>query len=368
MVVALVALLGVPSYAHADVGTPLMWASAFHLLIGNAFIGMVEGTLLAWFFSVNKAKTLGIMVAANYFSAWAGAFLLSLSASYLESSSLNINNGWRWFWILAGASYLLTLILEWPFVALCFWKKQNWFQLSLKGNLIVQSASYAVLFGWYWMASVTSLYTEMKVVPISELDLPKTVQIYYIADEDGDVYSADLDGKNARKVYDLKSKSKNDRLFVEPGKDTAVAFKLMANVEEKEFSKGTPVEILPHFSSRTASSKEEDERDQRGGGSWFKFGRPQVLDGTASNEWEFRSGFWAAEGFKATNKDQNASFRFGYETLYGNWMVRNITHLPGDIALFQLGKRQICVVDPHTKKVALVTFGRGPIAVLRETQ
>lgn len=45
-----VGLLVFPCQAWAGAGTPLMWATASHLVIGNAFIGVLEGWLLArWF-------------------------------------------------------------------------------------------------------------------------------------------------------------------------------------------------------------------------------------------------------------------------------------------------------------------------------
>ncbi len=47
-------------------------------------------------------------------------------------------------------------------------------------------------------------------------------------------------------------------------------------------------------------------------------------------------------------------------------MVRNATHLPGDAVLFQLGRDQICVLDPVRRQVALLARGRGPTAVMAE--
>ena len=46
-------------------------------------------------------------------------------------------------------TYLLTIVLEWPFVAFCFFRADRWFHKSVVASLIVQSASYVVIFGWY---------------------------------------------------------------------------------------------------------------------------------------------------------------------------------------------------------------------------
>jgi hypothetical protein len=56
------------------------------------------------------------MVAANYFSAWIGFVLIMGNC---QSLPVTINNGRQWFWGLAGIAYLLTALLEWPFVAFC---------------------------------------------------------------------------------------------------------------------------------------------------------------------------------------------------------------------------------------------------------
>ena len=54
--------------------------------------------------------------------------------------------------------------------------------------------------------------------------------------------------------------------------------------------------------------------------------------------------------------------RLSLETPFVQWFVRAPVQLPGDLAVFQLGPHQICVVDPNERKVALLVKGRGPVA------
>src|SRR5262245_1918972 len=97
----------VPAVALANVGTPLMWASAAHMVLGNACIGILEGALLSWFFKVNAYRAIAVMIVANYVSAWIGwAFLLPLVISRLD---FNLYNAWPRMWGLVAAAYLLTL-------------------------------------------------------------------------------------------------------------------------------------------------------------------------------------------------------------------------------------------------------------------
>ena len=201
-----------PAVAYADAGTPLLWASAFHLLIGNALLGIAEGLLLALLFRQRQATCVAMMVAANYFSAWVGGvFLLSTITATL---SLDLYNAPRRLWYMAAISYFLTLFLEWPFVALCLRKTDRWFRKSIWGSLLVQSASYLLLFGWYWAASGISLYTDLAVVQPSAISTPEGVMLYYLAENNGNVYARDLDQGETRTLCELKSSTNSDRLYL----------------------------------------------------------------------------------------------------------------------------------------------------------
>src|ERR1035441_6231561 len=118
-----------PQYAHADAGTPLMWATALHLFIGNALVGVGEGLLLSWIFSVRKRKSIPVMIVANYASAWFGAWFIS--STFVRSLPIDLNNGRMWFWIMVIATYCMTLVLEWPFIAWCFRGAPKWLKKSV---------------------------------------------------------------------------------------------------------------------------------------------------------------------------------------------------------------------------------------------
>ena len=110
----LAVLLLSPATAHADVGTPLMWATLFHLFIGNLLIGIFEGYLLAKFFTLPKLRSIILMIIANYVSMWLGGLLLLGWLSSLIPVDLSSGR-----WIYPGLillSFILTLLMEYPFV------------------------------------------------------------------------------------------------------------------------------------------------------------------------------------------------------------------------------------------------------------
>ncbi len=205
----------VPFTASADAGTALMWAGLLHLAFGNLFIGLFEGMILAWAFKLKSSRCAWIMILANYFSSWGGMFL---NSAITDCLSLNLYNAWIWFWVMVGIAYLMTLILEWPFVFFCLRKSPNRFKKSLWGNLLVNSISYALLFGWYWCASGKGLYRNVSIVQPSQMIMPTNAVVFFISATNGNVCSLNLATRESKKILELKSIDKDDRLLVEPSK------------------------------------------------------------------------------------------------------------------------------------------------------
>ncbi|MFO1477891.1 MAG: hypothetical protein U1F98_14750 [Verrucomicrobiota bacterium] len=366
VVFTILGVLACPQHAWADAGTPLMWAGMAHLVVGNAMIGLGEGLLLAWLFSAPKVKSTAVMIFANYASAWFGGFFLR--GAIVQALPLDLNNAWKWFWVMVVLTYCMTVLLEWPFIAWCFRGKPDWFRRSVRASVVLQSASYVLLFGWYWMASGTSLYTRMNIVSPSDLSLPGSVQVYFIGPKDGKVYRRDLAGGTEQFIYDLHSTDANDRLFVRAATLDTNNWDLVARLETRE-------DHSPHFVVIRTNMQVEAAPDWRSThtnppeyeGTWFSFGQAQPLGSGQEGQWEFWTGFWPIEGLQATNKETGERVRFSYETPFGAWMVRNAVHLPSDKALFQLGEDQICAFDPKSRKIALLWHGRGPVPVIERS-
>jgi len=362
-------LLGVfvlPQHAWADAGTPLMWAGMLHLVFGNTLVGIGEGALLAWCFSVPKVRAVWVMILANYVSAWLGLFLIDRS---IDSLPMDLNNGWKWFWAMVVVTYFMTILVEWPFVAWCFRGTQDWFQKSVKASLVVQTASYVLLFGWYWMASGTSLYTQMSIVGPSELSLPESVLVYFISPKDGDVYSRHLSGKDERKVFELHTKNINDRLLVRASTPDTSRWDLVARVETEDYGNPRLIAVKTNMQVEAAADWRSTHTDPpQYESTWFSFGEVEPIGSAADSQWKFWTGFWPIEGLQASNKATGDKVRFSYETPFGAWIVRNAVHLPSDKVLFQLGKDQICAFDPVHRRVALLWHGRGPVPVIEKTE
>jgi hypothetical protein len=348
----LVVLVSFPTVAFADVGTPLMWAGAFHLFIGNTIIGIAEGLILAILFRQKKGRCVLIMIAANYFSAWAGTFLLAWIAN---SRELDLYNAWQWFWIMVVITYFLTLLLEWPFVVWCLRKCDRWFIKSIWGSLAVQSASYLVLFGWYWMASATSLYTDVAIVQSSEISMPESVVVYYIAENDHDVYALDLRRGATKKVGELKAAGHFNWLSLQESRADVGRWDIVA--ELVTYHGDDLRETVVAAAANRAAELSKDMHGSRHGGDVPRF---LVED---KSGWQFRFG-WMMGRLNGNNTNDGRTVEVGLETPYFKWPVHNPTQLPNGQVIFQLGSDQICILDPDEKKVALIAKGRGPAVVL----
>lgn len=378
VVLGLAVIATAPSVALANVVTPVIWASVFHLLVGNAFIGLLEGGLLAYCFQVRPVRGIALMILANYVSVWLGwLFLLSRIQDHFQPQ---LDNFWGLMWGMMGVAYLLTLSLEWPFVAWAVAGRPHWFARSCRASLLIQTTSYVLLCGWYGMVSVTSLYTEAFIVPLDEITIPEGILVYYIADDDGDVYVRDLKSGQTEKVFDLNSRDGHDRLshtFVrqvsydspsqasEQFPSARDRIQLVAILESKDRNGPTEINLGVALLAEslaicgTDASPPPDRRDLPG------YTPTSRLGSGCDSPWNFETGYWPRGGLSGVNAKTGETIWLALETPFAGWSVRRATLLPADVVLFQLGERQICVLDVVTRRVALLTFGRSPLAVLK---
>ncbi|MBK8913093.1 MAG: hypothetical protein IPM64_00585 [Phycisphaerales bacterium] len=359
-----VCALALPRAALANAGTPLLWAGFLHLAFGNLLIGLLEGFLLAKLFRLHLGRTIAILVLANYFSAWAGGYFLR--PAIVSAFPLDMDNAWDFFWTMVALAYPATLLLELPFVAMALRRGSRSLGRALSGSLAVQTVSYLLLFGWYWMASGTSLFTRMEIVRLSTMTLPEGVLIYFIAADDGHVYRMGSNAMGTRKVFDLASTNADDRLFVRTSLKDGNRWDLAALMAGH---RGVPTTVLvaENFAAEAAT-----------GWGWLNNGQseelvtslnsgPAIILGSAKDSyWQFWAGDGAMGGLRGYHDGTGTQVHFSYETLFGHWPIRNATLLPGDKVLFQLGRDQICMLDPDAKQIALVARGRGPVAVMSE--
>lgn len=355
----LLIMLVCPPMVMANMGTPLMWATVGHLMLGNVIIGIMEGRMLMRWFGATGGKAIGGLIVGNFFSAFMGAIVLQ--GWLFDRLPVDLNNGLVWFWLLVGVAYLLTLVLEWPFV---FWalKKTESKRLSqsVKASLLIQTVSYLLLAGWYGMSSQLAIYNEVTVVEPAELNLPGNVQVHYISTADGRVYRRLLAGGAEQKVSEEISKDWNDILSFKADDENPGHWDLILRRSnppyEQVLLQGLPQDKTPFW---------PPGKVPRTSPVWSAWGEAQKL-GMGPDVWSMTSSVWAGGGLIVRNLATRERFSVAFETPFGQWSVRNLWHLPQGLAIFQLGRDQICVLDPVTRRVALLWRGREAVCMLTD--
>lgn len=339
----------------ANAGTPLMWGAMLHLVIGNAFIGLLEGLLLGWIYKVREVRAVMMMVLANYISSWAGMFFLSLPDNWIDVTIYNIN---LWLGSLAALSLLISVALELPFVALALRRKGHppmWGR-GLRASVLVHCFSYVILAICYVPLSIASLSTELKLVSPAEL-VPESLSsstIYFIDPSGIQVIESKLDGDGATPRGETFVKSWENRLIFRPAQPGK--FQLLLAKDPKPFEP-SPDES-PVIKTVHAPSILPQLRLAESTSPYHSLPTPE------GNAWTFIAGSWAYDGIKATDLKTGIEFHYALETPFVAWTIRDAIHLPGDVLLFQLGIDQICLLNPATKRMALVARGSNPVIVI----
>src|SRR5690606_5233923 len=129
------AMVLLPSMVFANAGTPLMLAGALYLFGGNVVLGGVEGAVIARIWRLNVKRCVGWMIMANLLSAWVGQVLLT---SAIVHGIWDVNLYSLRMVLVASLvlAWVLTLLIEWPFVTLCFRGAGGWLHRSAVATVV----------------------------------------------------------------------------------------------------------------------------------------------------------------------------------------------------------------------------------------
>jgi hypothetical protein len=342
-----------PSIASADVGTPLMFAELGHLLIGNLLIGIGEGIVIAALFRIPRRPAASTMVAANYFSAFVGGIGLVILSNLTISAT--IYSGRQVLIAVLAASFVLTVLLEWPFIWKLLTGTPRRLRKSLLASLIAQTASYAVLVPWYLLGGSVSVYTQATPVRSLAFVTNPGACVYYISVDGRSLMRCLLDGSEKRIVKPITQALPNDHLFAAKsasGDKWDLYLKSGPGYENQET-------LLPNF----AGCGQVPDRGESRWQYWPSWTGPAFdLRPDDERDWTFGVYLHPEEGLHARSASAGGEFWLAFGTPFMAWPTRCATVLPGDEVVYQLGE-QIIVFDAPTRKIALVAEGRGPLVV-----
>jgi hypothetical protein len=252
------------------------------------------------------------MVVANFASAWVGLMLLPGRLS--NSPMVTLATVWGWLAGAVGLALIMTLVIEYPFVWVLFRQQPQAAKTAFKANLIIHSVSYLVLVGWYALSSQTTLLTQFSLVSADQLQ-PSAAYVLYFQTLEGQPMRINLDGTGAERVSP----------------------EVFATLKPQRVDRFGPV---PQLLSQPESSEAE------------------------IGDWRCRLNV-SRPGLSGQNSSHSERFHLALETPVFAWPIRYATHLAGDLAVFQLGAHQIALLQPHTRRVALLAQGQNPMVQLR---
>jgi hypothetical protein len=279
------------------------------------------------------------------------------------------------------AAWVLTLLIEWPFMALCFRGASGWLRRSVMATLAIQTVSCLVVGGFLMKASYYSLLTEHRIVASEELPWPPGLVVYYIDPDGRSIRSFDTDAGESAVVHRMGDRQKSELSAVyfsaEPTEEGTSIHQLLVGSIWGSFAEQAKAEELGVWvdASSIVRVRKVQEPDDRPlypfGADWHPYspsGGPVSINKPPPEVRGIWQGFWAAQGLEYTigDEEKSRSFQLSIETPYANWGVRQTMHLGDGILIFVLGTDQICLLDMRTQRVALKMRGFGPIAVPKE--
>ena len=361
--IAFLVLLMLPMMAHANAGTPLMWASMLHLVVGNMFIGFLEGAILMYAFKIPREKALSVMVLANYISAWLGG--LFITGKLVGMIEITIDNLHFWFWTFMVIAFVVTLLLELPFVFLLLRKQENRVKKTIKATLIIHLVSYSILVSWYWMSSGTSILTQLEAVETIQIESLDEFTLYYISEDGKNLIKSDISGNDFESVVDFKDSHNNCGMFVTSESEGQFEIRTL-DYSNHDKKKPAPVILRGKGSiaikeDRITSSFPDDVVSPYSS-EYSQVYFDEVPSFDKDSPLSCNLGFWPGGGIygHVGSKDK---FRFSLETPYVTWSIRNATQINDELVLFQLGVNQICLLNISSKKITLIVHGKGPVVV-----
>ena len=348
VLVLAIALVIIPGVVYANAGTPLMMATALHLYFGNMIIGLIEGIIIAYVWGTPKKVTLPVMVLANYVSMIGGFLLSVLLGSLVKPFSLGQVTGYLIIAVLI--AFVITILIEWPFVYYCLKSKKFSRWRLLKISAVVQVASYILIFFWYMNAIGISMITQTELDDSLRFVTNKEAVCFFIDDE-GDVAQISLSGGDAKKIMKTGSETLLDLLYVEQSHEGA-----RWDLFFKSDKNSVPVVTGVGFRASRFWRDIDNRRD------WYSV-RLSDLRTEENPEWKLFVGNWAIDGLRMINQSTGEKIHLALETPFLIWNIRNVTVLPGDEVVFQAGE-YIYIFNIELGIIGTVTRGRSPIVGL----
>ena len=107
------------------------------------------------------------MIAANIVSAWLGMRFVNSPYAARIMGDVTIENLIPAFWTMVYVTFVLTMIIEFPFFLVALYGRKWLIPKALAATIFVHCISYSLLFFFYRGEESINMVTELDVVPAS---------------------------------------------------------------------------------------------------------------------------------------------------------------------------------------------------------
>lgn len=343
----------------ADVITPFLFVTAARLIVGNLIIGLIEASLVSWLFGIRGRRLYAWIIAGNYFSALAGAFLLPItetSVGRIALGAIPMYHVARFHVFMYCFALLSSFVLEWPFFYRVF---RGWTRRAGKSALacaLAQVASYALLVPVYHVVFTQTLGT-----------VTLEYSLKFAKNPDATVFFISYDGRSLLKLQ-LNGSAPTVIASIGPHDDWHNDLCICPQAP----GSGVARYDLWLTDGRLIEPREGDRLLLSDITSQYPLPDPKILDEAidlrppAERDWEvsaITSGYAPRIGMKAFNRKTGKAIHLAVDTPFLTWQTRWATVLPGDQVILQIGP-QIALLDLNTRQLAFVAFGQSPVVVL----
>jgi hypothetical protein len=331
----------------ANMISPFMTATLFQLLVGNVVIGVLEAAVIARLLDVRWRSVVLRVIAANYFSTFAGGVVLTILAEAAGPLVLGpepVFGVVRYLVVMFVAALVLSWLFEWLIVRRAFRGRGSFLATG-----VAQLASYVVLmFPLYFLLTDYSL-AGMRRAAVAEVSSDAGALVYFLSRDARTLHRVRLDGSAPERVGDVGEHDPHQSdLWMYPSEHGADLW--LTDGRPQTPSKDDRV-LLKYIASDYPAWNGDDFKavDLRtGGGEWEAFA---MLGGYAPRE-----------GLTARNRRSGERVRVAVDTPFVSWNARAATILSGDRVVFQLGG-QILLADLAGRRLAFVAHGHSPLVI-----
>ena len=220
--------------------------------------------------------------------------------------------------------------------------------------MLANAASYLLLIAWYWLASAQPTASDVKLVTREQLQVNPDVRVLYISPQGTEVRQLRFNGSSPSTMLKLSTPSPHGVLgFVAKESEDRWRLELQSDYDG-------PLQFVAEIRTYQAATRTSSD----GNVDWFFPGPADDLENEIPSKWTVRSGFWASGGINVLNNRIGESrFIMAVEVPWIAWSIGNVTILPNDQLVFQLGEQIMCV-DLSRNIVAAIAAGHGPVVVL----